>query len=41
MIVIEQSITNIVVREDGKGYSGGAVKFELKFNNNFRDLCCR
>ncbi|OUW60170.1 MAG: hypothetical protein CBD63_04095 [Candidatus Pelagibacter sp. TMED203] len=29
---------NIVVREDGKGYSGGAVKFELKFNNNFRDF---
>ena len=28
---------NIVVREDGKGYSGGRIKFELKFNNNFRD----
>ena len=28
---------NIVVREDGKGYGAGRMKFELKFNNNFRD----
>ena len=30
---------NINIREDGQGYSGGpgAIKFEIKFNNNFRD----
>jgi len=32
------NFANIVVREDGKGYSGGSVKFELKFNNSFRDF---
>ena len=30
---------NINIREDGQGYSGGpgSIKFEIKFNNNFRD----
>ena len=34
----EIKFANIGIREDGKGYSGGRMKFELNFNNNFRDF---
>ena len=35
------SFGDVVVREDGKGYSGGSFKFEIKFNNDLKEFASK